>query len=228
MARCRPLPLLLRGCCGVVAFFVPEKTSHDGRSAACTRRKARPCGPHGSRYVGRARLWFRRDKAASISIAVSSEACAVVDPALQTCGCMMVRLLARTSGSLPTGLSSMLRRAETFTALAQGMRHSLAGASSNAMLQRELRVAADFNSAFAVDVSLPVCPFRRDATVGLATMEIEPAKWTKKAVAELSSAELDTLSNWVGRFRQKYDVVGFLNDGARPMTLAEARSRGYA
>lgn len=68
----------------------------------------------------------------------------------------------------------------------------------------------------------------RDATVGLATMEIEPAKWTKKAVAELSSAELDTLSNWVGRFRQKYDVVGFLNDGARPMTLAEARSRGYA
>lgn len=66
----------------------------------------------------------------------------------------------------------------------------------------------------------------KDATIGLATMETDPTKWTKRTVEELSAAEADTLANWVGRFRQKYDVVGFLNDGARPMTVEEARAKG--
>lgn len=67
----------------------------------------------------------------------------------------------------------------------------------------------------------------RDATIGLATMEVDPSKWTKHVVSDLSSPEVDTLGSWVSRFRQKYPIVGFLNDGARPMTVAEARERGY-
>lgn len=65
----------------------------------------------------------------------------------------------------------------------------------------------------------------RDATIGLATMETEPSKWTKVSVTELASDELDALNDWVGRFRMKYPIVGCLNDGARPLTVAEARDR---
>lgn len=60
----------------------------------------------------------------------------------------------------------------------------------------------------------------RDSTVGLATMETDPAKWTKKSISELSFSEKDTLSDWVQRFSLKYDVVGYLNDGAHPRTVA--------
>lgn len=67
----------------------------------------------------------------------------------------------------------------------------------------------------------------RDATVGLATMETDPAKWVKKTVAELSYAERDVLADWVRRFSMKYDIVGYLNDGARPRTVAgEAGAAG--
>jgi len=63
--------------------------------------------------------------------------------------------------------------------------------------------------------------------MGLATMEVDPAKWGPRSkVAELSAAEADTLASWVARFRTKYCVVGFLNDGANPTTVAQARARG--
>jgi membrane-associated progesterone receptor component len=64
----------------------------------------------------------------------------------------------------------------------------------------------------------------RDATIGLATMETDPAKWLKATVGELSYAERDTLADWVQRFSAKYDIVGYLNDGARPRTVAGERA----
>lgn len=57
-------------------------------------------------------------------------------------------------------------------------------------------------------------------------MEVDPAKWLKRSVAELSAAEVDTLGSWVNRFRMKYRIVGFLNDGANPMTVAAAKAKG--
>ena len=66
----------------------------------------------------------------------------------------------------------------------------------------------------------------RDATIGLATMEVEVAKWTRTKASELSAAEADTLASWVARFRTKYRVVGFLNDGANPTTVAQAAAKG--
>jgi len=64
----------------------------------------------------------------------------------------------------------------------------------------------------------------RDATVGLSSMELDPAKWTRTAVAQLTAAERDTAADWVGRFRGKYTIVGVLIDGAHPRTLAELRA----
>ena len=61
----------------------------------------------------------------------------------------------------------------------------------------------------------------RDASVGLATMQTDPSKWTKRAVSELTHSEQDTLADWVGRFAAKYDVIGYLNDGAHPKTVAQ-------
>jgi hypothetical protein len=58
-------------------------------------------------------------------------------------------------------------------------------------------------------------------------MEVNPDVCTKKTVDELSNAEKDTLRSWVDRFRAKYTIVGFLNDGANPTTVADARARGY-
>jgi len=60
----------------------------------------------------------------------------------------------------------------------------------------------------------------RDASIGLATMETDPAKWAKVSVGELSAAQRDTLSDWVQRFRLKYDIVGFCNDGSAPRSVA--------
>ena len=60
----------------------------------------------------------------------------------------------------------------------------------------------------------------RDATIGLATMETDPAKWVKKSIEELSYAEKDTLNDWVQRFSIKYDIIGYLNDGAHPRSVA--------
>lgn len=38
---------------------------------------------------------------------------------------------------------------------------------------------------------------RRDATIGLATMETDAKKYTKHTASELSAAERDTLNDWV-------------------------------
>ena len=64
--------------------------------------------------------------------------------------------------------------------------------------------------------------FCSDATVGLATMQTDAKLWVKKSVAELTASEVDTLADWVGRFAAKYAVVGYLNDGANPKTVASA------
>ena len=60
----------------------------------------------------------------------------------------------------------------------------------------------------------------RDASIGLATMETDPAKWLLRSVAELSAAQRDTLADWVQRFRLKYAVVGYCNDGSAPRSVA--------
>jgi hypothetical protein len=68
---------------------------------------------------------------------------------------------------------------------------------------------------------------RSDASIGLATMQTDPKLWAKKTVAELTASEKDTLADWVRRFSMKYEVVGYLNDGAHPKTVAgEAASGG--
>lgn len=70
-------------------------------------------------------------------------------------------------------------------------------------------------------------PLNRDATIGLATMEVDVTKWGPRTKSsELSAAEADTLASWVARFRAKYQVVGFLNDGANPTTVAMAAAKG--
>ena len=60
----------------------------------------------------------------------------------------------------------------------------------------------------------------RDASVGLATMQTDASQWGERTVAQLTASERDTLGEWVTRFSVKYDVVGYLNDGARPRTVA--------
>lgn len=62
----------------------------------------------------------------------------------------------------------------------------------------------------------------RDATIALATMNVDPAQCTKRTIAELSASERDTLADWVSRFSAKYEVAGFLNDGANPRSMASA------
>lgn len=66
---------------------------------------------------------------------------------------------------------------------------------------------------------LPSLPSCRDATIGLATMQIDPAHWVKKTVSELSAAEKETLQDWVRRFQMKYDLIGYVTDGARPRSI---------
>jgi membrane-associated progesterone receptor component len=66
----------------------------------------------------------------------------------------------------------------------------------------------------------------RDASVGLATMQTDPAKWAAGSVAELSAAERDVLRDWFNRFRAKYRVVGAMSDGSSPKTLADLRAAG--
>ena len=61
---------------------------------------------------------------------------------------------------------------------------------------------------------------RRDATIGLATMQTDATKWVKTSVSELTASEKDTLADWVGRFSMKYRIVGYLNDGAAPKSVA--------
>lgn len=64
----------------------------------------------------------------------------------------------------------------------------------------------------------------RDASIGLATMEVSPDKCVKRTVDELSSAERETLGDWVQRFSMKYRIVGYLNDGAHPRTVAAGQA----
>ena len=58
-------------------------------------------------------------------------------------------------------------------------------------------------------------------------MEVDPSRCKKKAVTELSLSERETLSNWVERFSMKYEVVGYLNDGSSPKTLAGSMGGGH-
>ncbi len=69
------------------------------------------------------------------------------------------------------------------------------------------------------------CFAARDATIGLATMNLEPATWAGRTVAELTPAHRETLDSWVAKFMVKYKVVGCLKDGARPTSLAELQAR---
>ena len=57
-------------------------------------------------------------------------------------------------------------------------------------------------------------------------MQIDPSACTKRTVAELSASERDTLQNWVDRLSAKYEVVGYLNDGANPRTMAGSMCGG--
>lgn len=49
-----------------------------------------------------------------------------------------------------------------------------------------------------------------DASVGLATMELDPSKWTASRDS-LSLAETDTLHGWHQKFCSKYSIVGTLS-----------------
>lgn len=54
----------------------------------------------------------------------------------------------------------------------------------------------------------------QDATLGLASMEVDPANWPKRASRDdLTAQEEDTLNSWIQKFEEKYPVVGFLTDG---------------
>jgi hypothetical protein len=70
------------------------------------------------------------------------------------------------------------------------------------------------------------CFAGHDASVGLATMELDPAKWAARAVSDFSASETDTMMQWVRRFREKYAVAGALTEGSRPTTLAQLRAEG--
>lgn len=63
-------------------------------------------------------------------------------------------------------------------------------------------------------------PLCSDATIGLATMNLEPETWQNKSLKDLSASEVDTLESWVQRFSGKYKLIGYLNDGAHPRSTA--------
>ncbi len=63
----------------------------------------------------------------------------------------------------------------------------------------------------------------RDATFGLATMNLEPATWP--AAAEFTDAQKETLAQWTGKFLEKYAIRGSCSEGLRPTTLAQLRER---
>ena len=63
----------------------------------------------------------------------------------------------------------------------------------------------------------------RDASFGLATMELDNSKWSAR---ELTPSEADVLTDWYNRFTNKYPIVGALVEGSRPMTLKQLRDEG--
>jgi membrane-associated progesterone receptor component len=65
----------------------------------------------------------------------------------------------------------------------------------------------------------------KDATIGLASMQLDPTQWKRTRVEELSASEQDVVIDWVARFRAKYAVVGSLLDGSRPSTLLQLKER---
>lgn len=68
----------------------------------------------------------------------------------------------------------------------------------------------------------------KDATVGLATMKLDPADWVNKTVSDLTASEKDVAYDWVTRFRNKYKVLGSLRDGSRPTTVQQLKERNLA
>ena len=63
----------------------------------------------------------------------------------------------------------------------------------------------------------------RDATFGLATMNLEPATWP--ATVEFTDAQKDTLAQWVLKFNEKYTIRGCCSEGMRPTSLVQLRER---
>jgi len=66
----------------------------------------------------------------------------------------------------------------------------------------------------------------RDASICLATMIVDPAQLGSRALDNLSASEMETMLDWVRRFRDKYAIAGALTDGTKPTTLAELRAEG--
>jgi hypothetical protein len=65
----------------------------------------------------------------------------------------------------------------------------------------------------------------RDATFGLATMQLDPTQWGRKTYSDLTASEKDTVFDWVTRFKAKYAIVGSLVEGARPSTVQQLKER---
>ena len=47
------------------------------------------------------------------------------------------------------------------------------------------------------------CFAGRDATFGLATMNLTPAEWEGKTAADVSPSQREVLDNWIARYREK-------------------------
>lgn len=65
----------------------------------------------------------------------------------------------------------------------------------------------------------------RDASIGLASMQTDPAQWKRTSVTELSASERDIVYDWLIRFRNKYTIVGSCIEGSNPTTLQQLKDR---
>ncbi len=64
----------------------------------------------------------------------------------------------------------------------------------------------------------------RDATIGLSTMQLDPAKWDAP-LASLTSAQRETLAQWVEKYLAKYEVRGCLAGTGAHGTLPALRAK---
>jgi len=64
----------------------------------------------------------------------------------------------------------------------------------------------------------------KDATIGLSTMQLDPAKWDVP-LASLTPAQRETLAQWVGKFMAKYEVRGCLRGTGAHGTLPLLREK---
>lgn len=54
----------------------------------------------------------------------------------------------------------------------------------------------------------------RDASQALAKMQLDDAALLNDDVSQLGAGEISTLHEWLFKFRQQYDVVGWVADSA--------------